>query len=174
MKKKLLVVSLIISGLLTGCSDFPFLEEKSDVNVTSLEASLNLTAPSGEKIASDIKVLKEKGKVGHVEIVSIEYLDIDKGYVAVIDYLNADNSVSNFALVKGNKYINSLGLRVSLLTKSSTESGGEGEAIAKCDMDTAKCISCVVVMNPNTTPNIYCSCENSVQGQSGGCSLHQD
>lgn len=167
--KKLLSVFMVLSFLGMSCSELPLEEEGISSELTSLEASLNLTSPSGERLASDINALKAKGGVSNVEVISIEYLNVDKGYVAVVNCLDINNHVSNFALIKGNKYINELGLRTRLLTKS--ESGGEGEAVAKCDRDATKCNECVVIMNPNFSPNIYCSCKSSVNGQKGGCTL---
>lgn len=101
---------------------------------TMLESSLNLQAPSGEKIASSIQELKQKLSNAveilqdeNFEITSIRFLSLEYGYCAEIVFLDGNQQVGNIAMTNLN--IASSGMLTQVKTRSE---GGSGETITYC------------------------------------------
>lgn len=103
--------------------------------LTVQEASLNIKAPCGVKIASDVYELKQKLsnalpmlRSDNFELVSIEYFPVKYGYCAKIVYLKDDQKVGCVAM--SDCHVASSGLLTHIKTRS--EGGGTSE-ITYCE-----------------------------------------
>jgi len=104
-KIKFLILGLVVicavsfGALIQGCS------QEDDLPVQKIskeEQLLNLTAPSGEKIADNIGQLKDLVSVFVAEkfeidkefyLTSLDYMPLEKGYIVLIKYKTFDNEV---------------------------------------------------------------------------------
>jgi hypothetical protein len=80
-------------------------DDISDQQISLRESSLNLVAPSGEKIADDIVSLRNEvsqvvaetfGVEKEFEITALNYLPIKKGFAVTIEYETADGFAKNY------------------------------------------------------------------------------
>ena len=74
------------------------------------EEKLQLEAPSGQRIAASASDLMKQsstiinelfGKKQSFQLTGIEYLNVSKGYAAIISYQLSDGTVGNFATIEG-------------------------------------------------------------------------
>ncbi len=80
--------------------------------LTTKEEALNLTAPSGMAIASNIadlksdaaKIIAAKYGKQSFEITGIEYLPVKEGFAAIVSYRIANGATGNFAIFEGVKF----------------------------------------------------------------------
>lgn len=77
------------------------------------ETPINFLSPSGVRIAAsmgDLKkeaavvITKKYGVLKEATITGVEYLQADKGYAAIINYILGDGTIGNFAMISGGKY----------------------------------------------------------------------
>jgi len=139
--------------LIAGCSN-------DDFGVTPKESSLNLISPNGIKIAKDIITLKRNtsafissfndGMEIEIEITNIEYVNVSKGFVAIIEYKFDNGDISTYALFSnlGNVELSAYEMIMPNFPKlkSGSESGG---------LDPSK-IKCISSGTPCPPPNNEC------------------
>ena len=74
------------------------------------EEKLQLEAPSGQRIAASASDLMKQsstvitelfGKKQSFQLTGVEYLNVSKGYAAIISYQLSDGTVGNFATIEG-------------------------------------------------------------------------
>ena len=111
--KALYIFTITLCSLwgLSGCNN----EDMADMSPnTPKEASLCLQAPNGETIAHDISELKEEttlmvakqfGDDYEFTLTSIEYADVNDGFLALINYRLEDGTVSNYAISNSNSVL---------------------------------------------------------------------
>ena len=87
----------------------PFVSCNKAGNVPN-EEKLQLEAPSGQKIAASASDLMRQtsivitemfGKIQSFQITGIDYLNVSKGYAAIVSYQLDDGTVGNYATIDG-------------------------------------------------------------------------
>lgn len=109
--KHLLKTLVLVAGIaITICSC-----SAEDGIIESVPSQISLIAPNGEQIMESMEALNQTisrtiatnyGDDYNFEIESIEYTDIDDGYLALITYSLEDGTMSNFALSNSIKVFN--------------------------------------------------------------------
>lgn len=115
MKRIVFTVCCILTLIgVTGCYN-----ENENVIQSSQETSVTLIAPNGEIIAKDISALrnetalivaKQFGDDFKFSVTSIEYITVNKGYLALISYELEDGRQSNYVKTNCSEVINSSSL----------------------------------------------------------------
>ena len=167
-----------------SCNEY--YDQEATGNLSPLETSLNVSAPSGIKIVNDVFQLKEKltasigMAISEFEITEIKYLPLKEGYAALITYLTQDGSVGNIGLTNRRIAIDkNLDVKINsssrrLLTRSEhTDILDLGAFTIVCKPDGSGCPSCVVgfSIGANDEVNYWCECRTS--GVNEGCEMHQ-
>lgn len=101
--KHLLKIMVLVAGMATTiCS----CNAEDDI-IENAPSNISLTAPNGEQIMESMEALNQMtsrtiatnyGDDYNFKIESIEYTDIDDGYLALITYSLENGTISNFAL----------------------------------------------------------------------------
>lgn len=137
------ILLFLCGGLFVACSDSDVFEE--ELGVSQLEVSLNLMAPSGERIAPNVSALKTMTGIGEKEIVKIEYANCSSGYIASVYYIDEDNEVASFVL-----YDNIGPVSASKDVKSRSLNGSTRAILVDCvpgTDSTATCKKCRVIIH---------------------------
>ena len=156
---------------------FCFLSCSNDelqVGIKETELSLNLTSPSGTRVAESIMELKYEtamviaevyGMDKEFEIMGFNYLPSDEGYIVLIDYKTEDDITGTYAISKDAEICYSMDTMVlkhsNNKLRSGSENGGSGSTKYVCKPH-GRCHSCTLqgVYNPSTGENIItCSCD---------------
>lgn len=86
--------------------------QKADV-VSNEEQSLQLQAPSGQRIAATVQdvreeaagiIIRKHGTLQGFRLTHIEYLPVRKGFAAIISYRLSDGSTGNYATVSDTRF----------------------------------------------------------------------
>ncbi|MBR4047518.1 MAG: hypothetical protein IKK07_03575 [Bacteroides sp.] len=110
MKHILKILVLVVGIATTICS----CNAEDDI-IENAPSQISLIAPNGEQIMEDMEDLNQMisrtiatnyGDDYNFKIESIEYTDIDDGYLALITYSLEDGTMSNFALSNSIKVFN--------------------------------------------------------------------
>lgn len=81
--------------------------------VSNQKTPVNLLAPSGARIAASLDDLRKNaaatitrkhGSALDITITSVQYLQAEKGYAAIVNYRLPDGTLGNFAVVRGVSY----------------------------------------------------------------------
>lgn len=165
--KSVLGLSLMAGAFaLAGCNN----KTAQESNLTPQEQQLDLRAPSGEQIATDVAELKEL-MVPHVEATQQEHKDFvideiryqpwEKGYMAEVIYTTNDGASSNVVFVQ-----QPAGQKV---TSGDETSGESGKASYSCmPNESETCSGGRLAISPEG--DLSCVCD---KGQTEGCSLHE-
>lgn len=183
MKK--LVYSLLVlcsAGLLAwACNSMD-----ESVAVTDLEESLNLQAPSGMKIARSVAMLKKNMSkcvelsFDDVEFTSIDFSNVNEGYIAIVTYLSVEGIVSN-ALVTNwimdeegyltPPSLNIVRSKAGGYENSTTDVFSDGQYTYVCRPSAGQCSHCQVALSftpGRDDPYTSCAC---VAGNGNDCNM---
>ena len=163
----LLNITMFMVLVLSGCEkDDSFSEEL----LTENEQTLKLKAPSGEYIASNVRMLKSKlapiieysfGESKDFEIILISFDSLAVGFSAEIEYKTLDGFESNVIIRKGSAK--------RLKTRAESDSEVEGYSYACKRNKSGRCKKCRLV-NDKKNEQIRCACD---EGIVEGCSLYE-
>lgn len=162
--------------LFTGClflfacnNNYEVFNTNENEEVTSLEKSQVLEAPNGQRIAVDITVLKAEIRnrletaygVSQFEITQIDYMPVDKGYIAYIYYLTDKGHVSN--IVKSNIGLKILGNFEVAEREVRSKVSGECDNPVYCYQCIQKLgkvceIGCALKSSAQNPTHIQCTC----------------
>lgn len=163
------MILLLSCVVFTACND-----DILDKEIFYEESSLNLIAPSGEKIADNIVSLRNEvsqvivqtfGIEKEFEITNLNYLPAKKGYAVVIEYETADGIAKNY-LKASNVPIHALSSSAMIFhlpnprLKNDSESSGGKRVKFEC-ISHGNCNDCQIMQTTDpTTGNITVSCSN--------------
>ncbi|WP_130892705.1 hypothetical protein [Paraprevotella xylaniphila] len=144
------------------------------VTDTKTQVFINLTAPNGQRIASNIETLTWKinkaaektfREYKDIKITEVTYHDVPVGFMAEIKYETFDGIHTNAIMTnipqKGKKHFK------RIMRRSESPGGNTGTVIYSCSStDSKKCPNCSVV--EKSDGNVECFCP---EGQRKYCEL---
>jgi hypothetical protein len=169
------VGNLIMMMLFPSCIVFTACNDDiSDQQISLRESSLNLVAPSGEKIADDIVSLRSEvsqvvaetfGVEKKFEITALNYVPLKKGFAVTIEYETADGFAKNYLKRSSKVSIEFAGALVIVFNSSSprlkngpesSDAGGRGRV--ECSGH-GNCNDCrIVETRDDVTGNVIIRC----------------
>ncbi|MDR2039236.1 MAG: hypothetical protein LBQ60_15040 [Bacteroidales bacterium] len=172
MKIKIInLYGIILCCVIFGCN--------KDESITIEEQALNLISPSGEMISQNIQSLKKESSaiindvfetIKEFEITDIEYLPVNKGYVAIVKYKTSDGIYGNYAISCGT-HVNFNSNQVRMITGSSPKLKNNNENSGKKPVYTfvchanGSCNTCSLEgdLDPeNNQATVTCSCNDCI------------